>query len=74
MAESTLTSERAQNPIAGWLKGNLPHKNGTWYFKDGKVKYKGELKDGNPHGKGVWYNKDGSIKHRGEFDDGEPAS
>ena len=36
-----------------------------WYFRNGKIWYKGQWENGKPYGKGTLYKKNGRVRYRG---------
>jgi antitoxin component YwqK of YwqJK toxin-antitoxin module len=40
------------------------------YYKNGKLKYKGDLNGEKPEGNGIFYNENGNVKYEGEFVNG----
>lgn len=61
-----------------WLYSEIKYKKdetkeGTYYYQNGKIKYKGGLLDGAYNGKGTLYNEDGSVQYKGKFKKGDIA-
>lgn len=50
-----------------------PDGKGTLYFKNGKIKYKGEFKDDVYNGKGILYKENGDVDYDGNWSDGDYA-
>jgi len=64
-------SDRVQ--FDGWFVDDERHGEGTEYYDDGKVKFKGLYVHGVPS-EGSWYDRDGRITFHGAFRGGVPAN